>query len=540
MSRRAAEIPDHYGTLGVDKHASAADIKKAYLQKAKVHHPDKGGDAEIFKALNRAYEILSDSAQRQAYDSIVREAAESREQEEVLYYEMQFLPQLKLFRASLGQKDDGRAFDPTLDFAHQQQQEMQVARDEKDNGIAQSKPSHDTVEARLLSYLNNSLVITNLSKLCFYQLFDFAQMQELYEKHLKGKPAERADVLLMFRDCEYLGQALHYKIEVDARRMLMQLPPTPLQQLMHFFQLIDATEPVVEEDNSRLKFLRGEEPWGQLSFAQRFFGYVHGFSGKSMSSAEALPILEETLKEARSLLKNALLEHENYCRNNQQPATVVTGAQGSIPTVAKYRNILKVFSGEAEDINQNRNFFAAIQDVYVGTLNIILGDLNRDYASYHDQNCKEATLLKRKIEVTEDKVREITTIVKATYTQACQDGNKYIMQITGLYEHNNRPQNRGQHLHDKLLLSMENYISDPAIKEDRKIGIRVKQAVGVVLALIFIMGTGLIPGLITMCFSTARLAWKQTFWYNRTQNEGVKVEKSYIAAVEPLITPVAA
>ena len=35
---------DYYTTLGVNKNASDADIKKAFRNKAAQHHPDKGGD----------------------------------------------------------------------------------------------------------------------------------------------------------------------------------------------------------------------------------------------------------------------------------------------------------------------------------------------------------------------------------------------------------------------------------------------------------------------------------------------------------------
>lgn len=62
---------DYYDILGVDKTASAADIKKAYRQKALEFHPDrnKTADAEAkFKEVNEAYEILSNSEKRAAYD----------------------------------------------------------------------------------------------------------------------------------------------------------------------------------------------------------------------------------------------------------------------------------------------------------------------------------------------------------------------------------------------------------------------------------------------------------------------------------------
>jgi len=57
-----------YDLLGVDKDASSTDIKKAYHKMAKTHHPDKGGDPDAFKELQRAFEVLSDPEKRQTYD----------------------------------------------------------------------------------------------------------------------------------------------------------------------------------------------------------------------------------------------------------------------------------------------------------------------------------------------------------------------------------------------------------------------------------------------------------------------------------------
>ncbi|MCX6795268.1 MAG: molecular chaperone DnaJ [Candidatus Falkowbacteria bacterium] len=59
---------DYYNTLGVSKGASADEIKTAFRKKAHQHHPDKGGDAEKFKELNEAYQVLSNPEKRQQYD----------------------------------------------------------------------------------------------------------------------------------------------------------------------------------------------------------------------------------------------------------------------------------------------------------------------------------------------------------------------------------------------------------------------------------------------------------------------------------------
>jgi molecular chaperone DnaJ len=63
---------DFYKVLGVDKKASADEIKKKYRSLARDLHPDKNqGDAareEKFKAVSEAYDILSDSKKRAEYD----------------------------------------------------------------------------------------------------------------------------------------------------------------------------------------------------------------------------------------------------------------------------------------------------------------------------------------------------------------------------------------------------------------------------------------------------------------------------------------
>ena len=63
---------DYYEVLGVDKSASAEEIKKAYRKSAMKYHPDRNpGDKtaeEKFKELGEAYEVLSDDEKRSRYD----------------------------------------------------------------------------------------------------------------------------------------------------------------------------------------------------------------------------------------------------------------------------------------------------------------------------------------------------------------------------------------------------------------------------------------------------------------------------------------
>ena len=59
---------DYYSILGVNRNASPQDIKKAYKKQAMKHHPDRGGDSTKFQKVQEAYEILSNSDKRDAYD----------------------------------------------------------------------------------------------------------------------------------------------------------------------------------------------------------------------------------------------------------------------------------------------------------------------------------------------------------------------------------------------------------------------------------------------------------------------------------------
>lgn len=68
--------PDYYQVLGIGRNASSYAVKAAYRRKAKLLHPDAGGDPEEFRILKLAHDVLADPDRRATYDAELDHPAE--------------------------------------------------------------------------------------------------------------------------------------------------------------------------------------------------------------------------------------------------------------------------------------------------------------------------------------------------------------------------------------------------------------------------------------------------------------------------------
>ncbi|GAB5034575.1 Hypothetical protein NocV09_02000250 [Nannochloropsis oceanica] len=72
-----ANNEEYYSILGIPKTSTLTEVKRAYRHKVVKLHPDKGGDEKQFKALQEAYEVLSDPAKRRLYDTYGKAGVEA-------------------------------------------------------------------------------------------------------------------------------------------------------------------------------------------------------------------------------------------------------------------------------------------------------------------------------------------------------------------------------------------------------------------------------------------------------------------------------
>lgn len=78
LALKKSKRKDYYKILGIEKHATDLEIKKAYRKRALVHHPDRHANEtdevkreqeKKFKEVGEAYAILSDHTKKARYDN---------------------------------------------------------------------------------------------------------------------------------------------------------------------------------------------------------------------------------------------------------------------------------------------------------------------------------------------------------------------------------------------------------------------------------------------------------------------------------------
>lgn len=76
MTKRERMFVDHYEVLQVSSNADQETIRRVYRLQARRFHPDnlETGNAEMFKKISAAYEVLSDPERRESYDREHRQA----------------------------------------------------------------------------------------------------------------------------------------------------------------------------------------------------------------------------------------------------------------------------------------------------------------------------------------------------------------------------------------------------------------------------------------------------------------------------------
>ena len=76
----------HYETLGLGHNATAEQIKLAYRQLSKKHHPDRNGGSKesekLFLEVQEAYKVLKDPALKEAYDAKLAKEGQSFSQQQ--------------------------------------------------------------------------------------------------------------------------------------------------------------------------------------------------------------------------------------------------------------------------------------------------------------------------------------------------------------------------------------------------------------------------------------------------------------------------
>ncbi|KAF3446968.1 hypothetical protein FNV43_RR12148 [Rhamnella rubrinervis] len=150
---------EYYDVLGVSPTATEAEIKKAYYMKARQVHPDKNPNdplaAQNFQVLGEAYQVLSDPAQRQAYDAYGKSGISTEAIiDPAAIFAMLFGSELfeeyigELAMASMASLDffiEGEQFD-----AKKLQEKMRVIQRQREEKLA------DTLKDRLDKYIQGN------------------------------------------------------------------------------------------------------------------------------------------------------------------------------------------------------------------------------------------------------------------------------------------------------------------------------------------------------------------------------------------------
>lgn len=72
---------DYYALLGLRKHANEELIKSQFRKMMLTHHPDRGGDHEVFIKIKDAFDILKDPQKKRKYDASLAIMAQTQQQE---------------------------------------------------------------------------------------------------------------------------------------------------------------------------------------------------------------------------------------------------------------------------------------------------------------------------------------------------------------------------------------------------------------------------------------------------------------------------
>lgn len=177
-------LKDYYKILEISPAASYAEIKKSYRRLALQYHPDKNFGSQLyeakFKEIKEAYEILSDTNQRQAYNSTRKTQAEAPKKKTTT---SQITPdyilnQVTDFRKKVSALDPDRANKPAL-FQHI---EKLLAR----KHIAILKQNNDSkLNKRIINellYCSRFLPYVYVSQICFLLTPLAGSDNDLYNK----------------------------------------------------------------------------------------------------------------------------------------------------------------------------------------------------------------------------------------------------------------------------------------------------------------------------------------------------------------------